>query len=113
MGMRNLSFLAAVSVLAFSAPASSATVSTDPHPIVISARHAASLDQAQMVIGYGDLKLAGAQGQRTLMRRVSTAIDSLCIGGTVSLTDPVLSLKCQRDAWNDVRPQLAEVMPTR
>jgi UrcA family protein len=80
-------------------------------PIVVTAPDPA--DVVTRHIGYADLNLASAAGERTLNRRVGGAVIDLCaevIGDyNRSLTDNV-KLRCSSSAWNQARPQIAQAV---
>ena len=62
-------------------------------------------------ISYADLNLASLPGERTLNRRVGTAVSSLCSevsGGNDGSTSFKYSMaRCSGHAWSDARPQIA------
>ena len=65
-------------------------------------------------VSYADLNLAVEAGQRTLNRRVGTAVSSLCseaAGGNDGSTAFRYSMiRCSNGAWNDARPQIARAV---
>jgi len=65
-------------------------------------------------VGYADLNLAAAPGQKTLNRRVGGAVSDLCTeaaGGNDGSTAFRYSLiRCSNSAWNDARPQIARAV---
>jgi UrcA family protein len=65
-------------------------------------------------IGYSDLNMTSAAGERTLNRRVGGAVDSLCseaVGGdgTDFLYMPARH-RCSNTAWDQARPQIAQAV---
>lgn len=77
---------------------------TAPNPADIVTRH----------IGYADLNLASAAGERTLNRRVGGAVNSLClevIGGyDGSMQSMSAESYCASSTWNQARPQIARAV---
>jgi UrcA family protein len=65
-------------------------------------------------VSYADLNLAVEAGQRTLDRRVGSAVTSLCteaLGGNDGGTSFRYSMiHCSNGAWNDARPQMARAI---
>ena len=65
-------------------------------------------------VSYADLNLAADAGQRTLNRRVGTAVSSLCgeaSGGNDGSTSFRYSMiRCSNGAWSDARPQIARAV---
>jgi UrcA family protein len=61
-------------------------------------------------ITYADLNLASAAGERTLNRRVGSAVSELCAEATGgfdgSLTAKVATIRCGNSAWDQARPQI-------
>jgi UrcA family protein len=72
---------------------------------------ARAIPDQQVLVSYGDLRLASLSGQRALHDRVDWAIAALCDSSHFSISDPQGSLKCSNEAWNEVRPQLAKLTP--
>ena len=64
-------------------------------------------------VAYRDLATASPAGQRELMRRVAFAIDSLCEGSDMSITDPIAARRCNVAGWASVQPRLSEILATR
>ncbi len=64
----------------------------------------------QRAVSYRDLNLSSPDAQRELMQRVSFAVDSLCVSGDLGVTDPINAFKCNRTAWESVRPQLDNLL---
>jgi len=62
-------------------------------------------------ISYADLNLASVAGERTLNRRVGTAVNGLCLdatgGNDGSTTFKYSMARCSGHAWGDARPQIA------
>lgn len=78
--------------------------------IVIAAPQSAGmLDTNQRAVPYSDLALNRENGRNVLLRRVSFAIASLC-DEPVASSNPVNTLKCSAVAWNNVRPQLDQLL---
>ena len=88
--------------------ASFAAVSTTAYskaPILVVAKP----DVVTRRIGYGDLDLASASGERTFNRRVGNGIESLCqeaTGDDGRYWSPNYML-CRSSAWRQARPQMA------
>ena len=65
-------------------------------------------------IGYGDLNLASASGEKVLKRRVGSAIRSLCDEAagpdTGDLHSSVAIMDCGREAWGQARPQMTRAV---
>jgi UrcA family protein len=65
-------------------------------------------------ISYADLNLASVSGERTLERRVGTAVSDLCLdatGGNDGSPKFKLSMiRCSGEAWNGARPQMARAV---
>lgn len=61
-------------------------------------------------ITYADLNLASAAGERTLNRRVGSAVSELCSEATGgfngSLTVKIAAIRCNKSAWGQARPQI-------
>ena len=66
-------------------------------------------DLPRRTVSYADLDLAAATGQKTLTRRVSSAVRAVCRGqdirGMLSLGGDCFSI-----AWNGARPQMAQAI---
>jgi hypothetical protein len=45
------------------------------------------------------------------MSRLNLAVASLCDASRFSVADPTGSLHCSNEAWDSVRPQLAQILP--
>jgi len=62
-------------------------------------------------ISYADLNLASVAGERTLNRRVGTAVNGLCLdvtgGNDGSTTFKYSMARCNGHAWSGARPQIA------
>ena len=65
-------------------------------------------------VSYADLNLAVDAGQRTLNRRVGTAVSDLCTeaagGNDGSTVFRYSMIRCSNFAWNDARPQIARAV---
>jgi UrcA family protein len=61
-------------------------------------------------VSYADLNLAVDAGQRTLNRRVGSAVSDLCTeaggGNDGSTAFKYSMIRCSNFAWNDARPQI-------
>jgi UrcA family protein len=64
----------------------------------------------QRVVSIADLTLSDPSAHDQILRRVSIAIDSLCAGGDMGVTDPINAFKCNHVAWDSVKPQLAALL---
>jgi UrcA family protein len=58
-------------------------------------------------IGYADLNLAAAAGERTLNRRVTSAIRDLCDEAVAGSRTGFEYMACSTGAWSGARPQVA------
>lgn len=69
------------------------------------------LDPDQLVerVGYGDLDLARAPGQRLLTRRVRSAVGRVCEPLDATGLD-ARHQACQTQAWRGARPQMARAV---
>jgi UrcA family protein len=96
--------LTASGVALFAAPISAKA------PIVVSG----DPDRIVRYVSYADLNLAAAPGERSLHRRVTTEISSLCTEATGGLDRTISSKlnmnKCGRAAWTEARPQIAQAV---
>lgn len=65
-------------------------------------------------VSYADLNLASAAGEKTLVRRVGTAVNDLCLdatgGNDGSTTFKFSMVRCSGQAWNEARPQIARAV---
>lgn len=58
-------------------------------------------------INYADLNLATAPGERSLNRRISDAVSSLCNEAVSNSTNTSFDYRdCESEAWRGVRPQV-------
>jgi UrcA family protein len=61
-------------------------------------------------IGYADLNLAAAPGQRVLIRRVNYAVNDMCVqmagGLDGSFMANTVQAQCARASWDQARPQI-------
>jgi UrcA family protein len=96
--------LTASGVALFAAPISAKA------PIVVTG----DPDRIERRVSYADLNLAAVAGQRSLNRRVTTAISSLCLEATGGLDRNLSSKfnmnKCGHSAWTQARPQIAQAV---
>jgi UrcA family protein len=78
-------------------------------PIVVTAP-----DIAVRHVSYADLNLASLSGEKTLNRRVGSAVDSVCIeavgSDTSTLAGNIANRRCNRGAWNGARPQIVRAV---
>lgn len=81
-------------------------------PIVVTAP--APNDIVTRHIGYADLNLASAAGERALNRRVGSAVNDLCLeatGGRDNRTGFRFDMiNCTGSAWNQARPQIGRAV---
>lgn len=63
-------------------------------------------DQLTTRVGYGDLDLATASGQRRLHWRVSGAVNEVC-APLSGMHFRITQQQCRSFAWNGARPQMA------
>jgi len=65
-------------------------------------------------ISYADLNLASAAGERTLNRRVGSAVGDLCLeatgGNDGSFSFKSAMKKCSNRGWGEARPQIARAV---
>jgi UrcA family protein len=64
-------------------------------------------------VSYVDLNLAVAAGQKTLNRRVGSAVTDLCMeatGGFGSAAFEYSMIRCADGAWKGARPQIARAV---
>jgi UrcA family protein len=65
-------------------------------------------------VSYADLNLAVPAGQKTLNRRVGSAVTGLCTeamgGNDGSFAFRYSMITCSNGAWNDARPQIARAV---
>lgn len=63
-------------------------------------------------VSYADLNLAKAAGQKTLMRRVDQAVNSICDAnhGTSNLQFDMYDRRCSKEAWGSANPQIAQAI---
>ena len=73
-------------------------------------RGIAPKDQIRRTVSYRDLNLATSIGERTLNRRVDSAVASLCVEAVGAVANETLEMKCQRDSWYGARPQIARAV---
>lgn len=98
-----------VGLTALGGPVGAAAMPTRSGEVLVEAsRMTTGLEQRS--VSYRDLELTNPSAQRELIRRVSFAVDSLCNGGDMGITDPINSSKCSRSAWESVRPRIAELL---
>lgn len=81
--------------------------------LVVEGLRAPGIDDSQRLVPFADLSLKTSEGQRALHRRVAFAIDSICLGGDHSISDPQFSRKCDNAAWANVTPVLEQLATTR
>ena len=67
-------------------------------------------DQIRRTVSYRDLNLATSIGERTLSRRVDSAIASVCVEAVGAVVNEMLEMKCQHSSWNGARPQIAQAV---
>ena len=103
-----VSAIVATAIVAVSSTAALAQpASTDA--IVISAPQRVDLEDNQLAVQFRDLALNRPSGKSALLHRVGFAIETLCQDRAAS-TDPVGAMKCSNVAWDNVRPQLAQLL---
>lgn len=73
-------------------------------------RGIAPKDQIRRTVSYRDLNLATGIGERTLNRRVDSAVANICVDAVGAVANDTLEMKCQRDSWNGARPQIAQAV---
>lgn len=78
-------------------------------PVVITGQRIGDLPTRR--VGFADLNLASAAGQRTLERRVGFAVKQVCFAGGHAIDQTVESYAnfrgCSDFAWDGARPQIA------
>lgn len=75
-------------------------------PVVVTAQR--PTDEITRIVKFGDLNIATAQGEKTLLRRVSGAVHQVC-------DDPGFDYyqedrACRKFAWSGTRPQIASAL---
>src|SRR5947209_7685178 len=94
----------ALAVCGASLIAAVAVAGTPRNPIVI----AQPQNLVERRISYADLNLADATGVRTLKRRISSAVTSLCDEAVGEDTRTSIDYKgCESGAWRGARPQIS------
>jgi UrcA family protein len=109
--MRRPSIALIVSAIVLGSGIAGAATPPSRGEVIVEAMRGRGVEGSQSVVRFADLSLASPAGQRALVRRVDFAIGSLCDG--MRVTDPVGTVECHKVAWDSVRGQLAQVMPTR
>ena len=99
-----------VGVMALASSGEAIAAPPTPSGEVLVEASRASVELEQRSVSYRDLRLETRGAQRQLMRRVSFAIDSLCAGGDMGVTDPINALKCDRSAWEVANSQAASLI---
>jgi UrcA family protein len=83
-------------------------------PIFVTAPPVNPADIVTRHIGYADLNLASAAGERTLNRRVGGAVNSLCLevigGNDTSMESMAAEYHCATSTWTQARPQIAQAV---
>jgi UrcA family protein len=101
-----LSFCAAFAITACAIFVAGSPAFGKSAPIVVTAQP----EMTSRHIGYADLNLASATGERILNRRVNYAIGDLCVevtgGYSGSSTLDFANVTCSRSAWQQARPQM-------
>lgn len=87
-----------------------ASAATTPHPGEVLVQALRSTGTEQRIVSVADLRLESPGAQREILRRVSLAVESLCSAGDMGVTDPINAFKCNRVAWDSVKPQLAGLL---
>lgn len=82
----------------------------EPSPVLV-VQGIRALADDQRAVHYGDLRLTSASGQQALRARVGLAIAELCDPARFSVAEPADSLKCTRDTWAAVEPELSRLAP--
>ena len=106
--MRRLIALSAIVVASFASSAMAVSVPTTGDLLIQAPR---AMSDNQRLVKVSDLALNSASGRAILMRRVDVAVASLCDASRFSVADPTGSLHCSNEAWDSVRPQLAQLLP--
>lgn len=104
---RLISALAAVAITTAAFTFASSPAFAEERPILV----VADSEIITRRISYADLNLASAFGERTLKHRVSGGIYSLCSeatgGDDGSYVTNFARMKCNKTAWGQARPQMA------
>ena len=105
-----LSICAAIGITAGAVAALAPPASGKSRPIVVEGR----TDLVTRHVSYADLNLASTTGERTLNRRVSGAVNSVCLeavgGYDAGTTFKFSMLRCSSSAWNGARPQITRAV---
>jgi UrcA family protein len=100
--------LCAVVTASLAATASISTPAFAGPPILVPGP--APEDVVSRHIGYADLNLASAPGQRVLIRRVNYAVNDMCVemagGLDGSFMANTVQARCTRASWDQARPQI-------
>lgn len=104
-----LSTLLATGMMMLTAPIA-ASAATAPHSGEVLVQALRSTGTEQRIVYLADLRLESPGAQKEILRRVSLAVESLCAAGDMGVTDPINAFKCNRVAWDSVKPQLAGLL---
>jgi len=106
-----LSMCAAVGITTVGVLLISPDASARGRPIIVTAP---AQDVVVRHVGYADLNLASATGEKILNRRVGSAVGDLCDeatgGDNRSLHGTVNMMRCNSEAWTGARPQIARAI---
>lgn len=78
-------------------------------PIALLAGAPAIAGAPSIAVGYSDLNMATISGQKTLKRRIASAVKQVCrVGGTRDLASRRQEQRCVEDATRSAQTQLAD-----
>ena len=106
--MRTLISLSAVALAMTATNATAASVRSTGDLLVQAPR---AVSENQRIVRVSDLSLNSAHDRDVLLSRLNLAVASLCDASRFSVADPTGSLHCSNEAWDSVRPQLAQILP--
>lgn len=107
--MKRSIIFASAMALALSGQLSARSVNAgDDQPVVVTGQPEEAV--ATRRVSFADLDLALASGQKTLHRRVSGAVRSVCLEATGPNPIEWAESACRTDVWRDARPQMARAV---
>jgi len=104
MNGRNVACIAAATFIGSVLVIGVASPALGQRPVVVEGR---AIDpENQRVVRFGDLNLAQPMGQKSLLRRVGLAVDSLCDTRHIYGAAKTIDYTCSKEAWNSANPQI-------
>jgi UrcA family protein len=97
--------VAAIAMVGSSIALASPAFAQNGKPVIVRAEPLTDVISIRRV-GYRDLNLASADGEKMLNRRVRSAVSEVCYDATGP--NPLLSLQqsCRADSWGRAKPQM-------